>query len=71
VRDDVEQLADEAREEFRPQVDQVEASLDAVEDALDAAGADPSAETFAAAASAVGSLVQDAEALLDEVGTTC
>jgi hypothetical protein len=49
----------------------VEASLDAVQDALDAAGADPSAETFAAAASAVGSLVQDAEALLDEVGTTC
>jgi hypothetical protein len=71
VREDVERLAEDAREEFGPQVDRVETSLDTVQDALETASADPSPGALGAAATAVGALVRDTEELLDEVSTTC
>ena len=71
VRDDLTQLADDAHAQFSAQSDAVRADTDAVGPALDAAQAAPSPQTLGALASAVGVLVRDATALVDDVEATC
>jgi hypothetical protein len=71
VEDDWAQLADDAGSRYADQVDGVQADADAVTSAVDTAGADPSAQTLGAAATAVGAFLQDAGALVDEVSSTC
>lgn len=71
VRSDWAQLADDARAQHADQVDGVQADVDAVQSAVETAQATPSSETLGAVASAVGVLLQDAGALVDEVSSTC
>ncbi|WP_457003110.1 hypothetical protein [Geodermatophilus sp. SYSU D00814] len=71
VQDDWARFADAARAEYRDEVDGVQADADAVGDAVDAAQGSPSADTLGAAATAVGTFLQGAGALVDETSSTC
>jgi hypothetical protein len=71
VRDDWAQLADGARTRYADEVDRVQASADVVKSAVDTAMKDPSAQALGNVTSVVGVFVQDAGALVDEVGSTC
>jgi hypothetical protein len=64
-------LAEDARAEYGDQVDGVQASADDVRTALDDAQDQRSAQTLGNAATAVGVFLQDADALADEVDSTC
>jgi hypothetical protein len=71
VKDDWAQFADDARSRWSDDVDSVQADADTVGSAVDAAAATPSAQTLAAAGTAVGTFVHNAGALVDEVSSTC
>ncbi len=71
VRDDVQQVADEARDQFTPQVGDVEAAVRGVGDALTSLAGGPSAAGVTAVRSAVATLTDDVGVLLDDVGSTC
>ena len=71
VQDDWARFADAARDEYRDEVDGVQAEADAVGDAVDAALSTPSADTLGAAASAVGAFLRGAGALVDETTSAC
>jgi hypothetical protein len=71
VRDDWAQVADDARTRYADEVDGVQAAADVVKSAIDTAMKDPSAQALGNVTSAVGVFVQDAGALVDEVGSTC
>jgi hypothetical protein len=71
VEADWRQLADDARATHADQVDRVQADADAVGSAVETAQDDASAQTLGGAAAAVGVFLKDADALLDEVGSTC
>jgi hypothetical protein len=71
VQDDWDTFAGQARAEHADAVDGAQADADAVQAAVDTARSDPSAVTLGALASAVGTFLTDAGALVDEVGTTC
>jgi hypothetical protein len=71
VEDDWARLADGARSQYADEVDGVQSDADDVSSALDAAAQDPSAQSLAATAAAVGVFVQNAGALVDEVSSTC
>ena len=71
VQDDWGQFADDARAKYSGDVDGVQADADAAGSAIDAAVSDPSAQTLAAAGTAVTAFVQKAGALVDEVRSTC
>ena len=71
VQDDWAQFADDARAEHSDDVDGVQADADAARDAVEAAVAGPSAQTLAAAGTAITAFVQNAGALVDEVRSTC
>ena len=71
VEDDWTQLAGDARAEYGDQVDGVQTAADDVRAALDDAQDQRSAQTLGNAATAVGVFLQDADALADEVDSTC
>jgi len=71
VQDDWSQFADDARSRYSGQVDDVQADATAAGDAVDAALSDASAQTLAAAGTAVAAFVQNAGALVDKVNSTC
>jgi len=71
VQDDWSQFADDARSQHSGQVDDVQADAAAAGDAVDAALSDASAQTLAAAGTAITTFVQSAGALVDEVSSTC
>jgi len=71
VQDDWSQLADDARDEYADQVDGVEAAAGAVQSAIETTQEEATAQTLAEVATAVGLFLQDAEALVDEVASTC
>jgi len=71
VQDDWSQFADDARSQHSGQVDDVQADASAAGDAVDAALSDTSAQTLAAAGTAVTTFVKNAGALVDEVSSTC
>jgi hypothetical protein len=71
VQDDWAQFADDARSGHSDDVDSVQADADAARDAVEAAVADASTQTLAAAGTALTAFVQNAGALVDEVRSTC
>jgi hypothetical protein len=71
VQDDWADLKAGAGDRYSDQVDQVQTDVDAVRSAIDSARTDASAQTLGAAASAVGVFVHDADALVDEVKSSC
>jgi uncharacterized protein YjbJ (UPF0337 family) len=71
VQDDWGQFADDARANYSGDVDGVQADADAAKDAVGAAVANTSAQTLAAAGTAITTFVQSAGALVDEVRSTC
>jgi hypothetical protein len=71
VEDDWTQLAGDARAEYGDQVDGVQSAADDVRAALDDAQDQRSAQTLGNAATAVGVFLQDADALAEEVDSTC
>ncbi|MGY1707456.1 hypothetical protein ACI79C_23075 [Geodermatophilus sp. SYSU D00697] len=71
VEDALGQLRQEAGTAYAGQVDQVQSDAAQVRTTLDAAQQDASARTLGDVASAVGVLLADARALLDDVGSTC
>jgi hypothetical protein len=71
VQSALAQLRIDAGGEYSDDVDRVQADADQVRTALDAAGQDASAQTLATVASSVGVLLADANALADQVQSTC
>ena len=71
VQDDWSQFADDARSQHSGQVDDVQADASAAGDAVDTALSDASAQTLAAAGTAITTFVRNAGALVDEVRSTC
>ena len=71
VEDAWAQLADDARGTWAAEVDRVQADADTVRSAVTAVGDGASAATLGAATAAVGDFLQDSDALLDEVSSTC
>ena len=71
VQDDWSQLAEDARGEYRDQVDGVEADAGAVQAAIETTQEEATAQTLADVAAAVGVFLQDAGALVEEVSSTC
>jgi hypothetical protein len=71
VQSALAQLRIDAGDEYSDDVDRVQADADQVRTALDAAGQDASAQTLATVASSVGVLLSDANALVDQVQSTC
>jgi hypothetical protein len=71
VEDDWSQFADDARGTYGTQVDGVQDDADAVRTAADTVRDDSSPQTLAALATAVGAFLQNADALVDEVRSTC
>jgi hypothetical protein len=71
VQDDWTRFADDARSDWSDDVDGVQADADTARDAVDAAVSSPSAQTLAAAGTAITAFVQNAGALVDEVRSTC
>jgi hypothetical protein len=71
VKDDWTTFAGDARARYSADVDRVQADADAVGAAIQTATSDTSAQTLAAAAAAVGTFVQSAGSLVDEVRSTC
>jgi hypothetical protein len=71
VQDDWAQLSKDAGARYADQVDRVQADADAVQSAVETAQAGASAQTLAGVAASVGVFLQDADALIKEVSSTC
>jgi hypothetical protein len=71
VQEDWAAFADAARGQYADQVDGVQAAADDVTSALDRARTDTSAATLSDAATSVGAYLQQADALVEEVGSAC
>jgi len=71
VEDDWATFADDAKGKYSWQVDGVQDDADAVRAAADTVRDGSSAQTLAALATAVGAFLQSADALVDEVRSTC
>lgn len=71
LKSDLADLGDAARARYADEVQQVKTDTDAVGAALDQAKANPSAQTVGAAATAARTLVQDTQALLAAVSSSC
>ncbi len=71
VQDDWSELAEAAGERFADQVHDVEAAAGAVQSSVETTQEEATAQTLGDVAAAVGAFVQDARALLEEVGATC
>ena len=71
VQADLTDLAEHARAQFGPQVQQVQSDVDALRSALEQVKANPSAETTRAVMSALRTLGKDTRTLLTSVGSSC
>jgi hypothetical protein len=71
VGDDMDQLADDARNEFGDQVSGVESAAGDLRTAIEALGSDPSVAALGDVDTAVRALVDEAGVLLDDVGASC
>ena len=71
VQTDFAQLRADASAEYADEFDRVQADADGVRTAVDTAQDSPSSETLGAVASAIGVLVSDGDALVDQVESTC
>jgi hypothetical protein len=71
VQADWERFAADAGDEFADQVDGVQADADAVRAAVDSLQEGASVAVVADAATAVGAFLSGADALVDEVSSTC
>ena len=71
VRDDLEQVARDAQDRYRESVEQVQASADAVRDAVRDAGSDPTTTTLSAVRTALRSFGTDVRSLVKEVDPQC
>ena len=68
---DLDQLANDVQSEFSSQVDAVATTFVALEASVQAAIADPSADTLAAAVTALSAFSTDVQALIGDVQSTC
>ena len=68
---DLDQLTNDAKSEFSSQVDAVTTTFVALEASVQAAMADPSADTLAAAVTALSAFSTDVQALISDVESTC
>ena len=68
---DLDQLTNDAKSEFSSQVDAVATTFEALEASVQAATADPSADTLAAAVTALSAFSTDVQALISDVESTC
>ena len=71
VKADLQQVADDAKSQYAPQVDKVKADVAAVGSAADTAQATPSAATLSALRDTIHSLADDVGHLVDEVSPDC
>jgi len=68
---DLDQLVNDAKSEFSSQVDTVTTTFEALKFSVQAATADPSAETLAAAATAWSAFSAGVKTLISDVQSTC
>ena len=71
VDGDLDQLTNDAKAEFSSQVDTVIATFEALKTSAQAATADPSADTLAAATTAMSAFTTEVQALVKDVESTC
>ena len=71
VDGDLDQLTNDAKAEFSSQVDTVIATFEALKTSAQAATADPSADTLAAATTAMSAFTTEVQALIKDVESTC
>lgn len=71
VDGDLDQLTNDAKTEFSPQVDAVATTWEALGASVQAATADPSADTLAAADTALSAFTTEVQALISDVKATC
>ena len=68
---DLDQLTNDAKQEFSSQVDAVTTTFEALKASVQAATADPSADTLAAAATAWSAFSTSVKTLISDVQSTC
>ena len=71
VREDAEQVIDDARDEYAGQADQLKTDLSAVQSALDDATSSPTSATLQSLGTAIGTLTGDVTSFVGDVGSTC
>ena len=71
VDGDLDQLTNDAKAEFSSQVDTVIATFEGLKTSAQAATADPSADTLAAATTAMSAFTTEVQALIKDVESTC
>src|SRR5688572_22340065 len=71
VDGDLDQLTNDAKSEFAPQVEGVATTWEALGTSVQAATADPSADTLAAASTALSAFSTEVQALISDVKSTC
>jgi hypothetical protein len=71
VRSDLQDVVDDATSQYATQVDGLQASFDALEDAAQSALATPSAATLSAVGASVTTLRNDVTAFADDIASTC
>jgi ABC-type transporter Mla subunit MlaD len=71
VQGDVQQVAADAKNQFAPQVQQLETGFDAVKSAAATARTAPSAQTLGAVASAIRALGADVTSFANDIRPTC
>ena len=71
VDGDLDQLTNDAKTEFSSQVGAVTTTWEALGTSVQAATADPSADTLAAASTALSAFTTDVQALISDVKSTC
>jgi hypothetical protein len=71
VEADLKQVADDAMSQYEPQVDQLNADVDGVQSAADAARDAPSPDALRVVGSSIGTLADDVTGFADDVASTC
>ena len=71
VQDDWAQLAEDAGDRYAEQVDRVEAAAGAVRSTVETTQEEATTQTLGDVAAAVDVFLQDAQALVEEVSSTC
>jgi uncharacterized protein YoxC len=71
VGDDVNRLADDARDQYSGQVADVESAVGDLRAAIDTLGSSPTAATVRAGGDAARTLVQNAGVLVDDASSSC
>jgi hypothetical protein len=71
IKSDLADVKSDAESEFSPEVDAVESAFATLTTTVDAAAADPTADTLAAAGAAVSPFSSAVQTLVDDVKSTC